>query len=83
MLETNMTTAFSAELVIILIGIILTAGVLFGLWMEAPWAFPLSTLLFAAALANMLWMFAMTKIFLIFALRVFKWKALTSEPVKV
>jgi len=66
-LETRMGTGHAIQLVIILIGIILTAGIIFGLWIDAPWAYPLSTLVFALSLANLVWQFSSTKAFLPFA----------------
>ncbi len=66
-LETRMGTGYTIQLVIILIGIILTAGIIFGLWMDAEWAYPLSTLVFALSLANLVWQFSATKAFLPFA----------------
>ena len=66
MLESKMQSGFTAELVLIIIGIILTAGILFGLWIDEPWTSPLAMLLFAASLTNLLWLFVQTKVFLTF-----------------
>jgi len=66
-LEAEMTSGFIAELVLILIGAILTGGILFGIWIEEEWVYPAGMLLFAAFLANLLWLFFATKIFLTFA----------------
>ena len=67
LLEAKMTSGFVPELVLILIGIILTAGIVFGLWIEEPWAYPLAIVLFAASLINLLWLFSNTNTFLTFA----------------
>jgi hypothetical protein len=67
MLESRMTEYFALELVLILIGSILMAGIIFGLWIEEPWAYPLTMIVFAAALINLAWMFYSTKAFLTFA----------------
>ena len=67
MLESHMTANFAIELVLILIGSILMTGIIFGFWIEEPWAFPLTTILFAAALINLAWLFYSTNAFLAFA----------------
>ena len=67
LLESRMTTGFIVELVLILIGIILTAGIVFGLWIEEPWTYPLTIIIFAASLANLIWLFSATHVFLTFA----------------
>ncbi|MBW2969791.1 hypothetical protein KY309_01665 [Candidatus Woesearchaeota archaeon] len=66
-LESYLKTGYAVQLVLILIGIILTAGIIFGLWIELEWAYPFTMLFFALALADMVWMFAETKAFLPFA----------------
>lgn len=67
MLESRMDSNFAIELVLVLIGAILMAGVIFGFWIEEPWVYPLTTVLFAAALVNLVWLFFSTKAFLTFA----------------
>jgi len=67
MLELRMETQFAIELVLIFIGTILTAGIIFGFWIEEPWAYPLTTIVFAAALVNLAWLFYSTNAFLTFA----------------
>ena len=67
LLESRMGAGAAGELVVILIGTIITAGILFGVWIEEPWAYPLALLFFAASLANLLWIFSSTQIFLTFA----------------
>lgn len=66
-LETKMSTHYTAELVIILIGLIFLAGVIFGLWIDAEWAYPLASVMFAVGLANLIWLFSATGAFLPFA----------------
>lgn len=66
-LETKMSAGFTAELIIILLSIIFMAGVIFGLWIDAEWAYPLASILFAAGLANLAWLFYHTHSFLAFA----------------
>jgi len=67
MLESRMTANFAIELVLILIGAILMTGIIFGFWIEEPWAYPLTTILFATALVNLVWLFFSTSSFLTFA----------------
>jgi len=66
-LETQLNVGFIGELVLILIGVILAAGVLCGLWIEAEWAYPVATVIFAASMANLLWLFITTQAFLTFS----------------
>ncbi len=67
MLESRMGANFALELVLILIGAILMAGIIFGLWIEELWAYPLTMIVFAAALINLAWLFYSTQAFLTFA----------------
>jgi len=67
LLESRMQTHYILELVLIVIGIILTFGILFGLWIDEPWAFPLSTILFSASVVNIVWMFKLTNSFIVSA----------------
>ncbi len=60
LLESSMTGGYAAQLAMIIVGIILTTGVIFGLWIEAEWSYPLGLIIFAAALANLLWLFKLT-----------------------
>jgi len=64
LLESRLHTHYTLELVLIVIGIILTFGILFGLWIDEPWAFPLGTILFSAAVVNIVWMFKLTNSFI-------------------
>ena len=66
LLESRMQAGYSIQLVVILIGIILMACALFGLWIETEWAYPFTLVLFALLLANLVWAFASTKAFLPF-----------------
>jgi len=67
LLESRMHAGYAIQLVIILIGIILVACALFGLWIEAEWAYPFTLVLFALSLANLVWVFTTTKTFLPFS----------------
>ncbi len=66
-LESQMATGYMGELVLIILGLIFMSGIIFGLWIEAEWAYSFGIIFFAAALANLLWLFFTTKIFLTFA----------------
>ncbi|MBI4146905.1 hypothetical protein HY489_06235 [Candidatus Woesearchaeota archaeon] len=55
LLETRMKTGAAIELVIIILGILAGALILLGLWIEEPWAYQLSSILFALSLANLIW----------------------------
>ncbi len=66
-LESRMTNGAILQLFVILAGAIFTAAILFGLWIEEPWAYPLAMVFFAASMANLVWLFSSTKVFLTFA----------------
>ncbi|MEM4263443.1 MAG: hypothetical protein QW666_00925 [Candidatus Woesearchaeota archaeon] len=66
-LETRMTQYFHLELVLMILGFILMAGILLGLVFEARWAWPLSTIFFAASLANAVFLYFNVKSFLVFS----------------
>ena len=55
------------ELVLLLIGIIASGFVLYGLLKETNWAWPAATILFSALLANIVYLFLSTGDFLLFA----------------
>ncbi len=65
--ETKMSIGNAFELLAIVVGIIIAFGILFSLWIEAEWAYPLAILFFAAATANLLWLHLELKTFLLFA----------------
>ncbi len=67
LLEAHMGTLAVVELVLMLIGLIATAAIIFGFWIEEAWPYPLSVIFFAASLANTIWLFTSTQIFLVFA----------------
>ncbi len=67
LLEANMGALAAVELVLMLIGLIATAAIIFGFWIEEAWPYTLSIIFFAASLANTVWLFTSTKIFLVFA----------------
>lgn len=66
-LESYMKTGYAIQLVLILIGIILTAGIIFALWIEIEWANAMTMLFFTLSLANLVWLYTATKTFLPFA----------------
>ena len=66
-LETRMTQYFSLELVLMILGFIVMAGILLGLVFEARWAWPLSTIFFAASLANAVFLYFNVRSFLVFS----------------
>lgn len=67
LLESRMGSGVKVELVLILVGILLSVAVLFGLMTERAWAYPLGILMFVLSLANILWLFAVTRSLLGFA----------------
>lgn len=66
-LETKIHSYVAIEIILLGIGIFVALIILFGLWIETDWAFPLASVFFALSAANILWMFFSTKIFLTFA----------------
>ena len=59
-LESRIGSGVKVQLVLILIGILLSAGILFGLIMRHSWTYPPGILMFVLSLANLLWLFAVT-----------------------
>jgi hypothetical protein len=66
-LETKIKSYVAIEIILIGIGVFAALIILFGLWIETDWAFPLASIFFALSAANILWMFLTTKTFLTFA----------------
>lgn len=66
-LETRMAQYYNLELVLMIIGLIVMAGILLGLVFEARWAWPLSTIFFAASLANSVFLYFNVRSFLVFS----------------
>lgn len=64
LLETKMAKLFGWEVLFICIMGLLTFAVFFGLWIDEPWAYPMSSILFAASLINVVWLFYLTDTFL-------------------
>lgn len=60
-LESRISASISAQLTLIFLGIIVSGAVLFGLMMHRQWAYPLGALLFVLSIANVLWLFALTR----------------------
>jgi len=48
-------------------GLVILGG-FFGLWVDAEWAYPLMTIIFALSLANLLWLYMYVKYLTVFAL---------------
>jgi len=67
LLESRMDSHYLLQLLLIVLAIIFTFGLLFGLWIDEPWAYPLSTILFAALLADVIWLYSSTGAFLVSA----------------
>ena len=63
MLETKMPKYYGWEILSICIIGLVTFAVLFGLWIDEPWAYPLSSILFALSIANVVWLFHVTDTF--------------------
>lgn len=66
-LEARMANYFTLELVLVVLGLIIAAGMLLGLLFEARWAWPLSTIFFAASLANAVFLYFNVRSFLVFS----------------
>ncbi|MEM3154499.1 MAG: hypothetical protein QW165_02955 [Candidatus Woesearchaeota archaeon] len=64
LLETQMTKFYGWEILFICVLGMFTFAVLFGLWIDEPWAYPLSSILFALSLVNVVWLFHLTNTFL-------------------
>ena len=66
LLESKMTANYTLELVIIVIGILLSIAVLLGMSFEARWSWPVSTILFSAFLANAIFLYIASNEFVAF-----------------
>ncbi len=67
LLESRMQGHYIWELLLVVIAIVLTFGILFGLWIDESWAYPLGIILFAVLLANVVWLYTSTDAFLVSA----------------
>lgn len=67
LLESQIGSGVKYQLIFILVGILLSAGVLVGFMSQSSWAYPLAILMFVLSLANVLWLFAATRSLLGFA----------------
>lgn len=65
-LETRMTNNFTLELVLIVIGILVSIIMLLGLAFESKWSWPLATIIFSASLANSVFLYFSVNTFLVF-----------------
>jgi hypothetical protein len=70
-LETKLSTYFTLELVFIVIGLILALGLILGLGLELKWGWPITTIAFSLYLANTVFLYVLTRSFLVFALMLF------------
>jgi len=70
-LETKLTNYFTLELVFIVIGLILALGMILGLGLELKWGWPLATIAFSLYSANAVFLYVLTRSFLVFALMLF------------
>lgn len=66
-LETRMQSSYTLELVFILIGLMLAAGLLLGMIFDAGWAWPFGAIFFAASLANAVFLYFNVRSFLVFS----------------
>lgn len=66
-LEARMASYYTLELVLVVLGLIIAAGILLGLLFEARWTWPLSTIFFAASLANAVFLYFNVRSFLVFS----------------
>lgn len=64
LLETRMPSYFGWEVLFICIMGLLTFAAYFGLWIDELWAYPMSSILFALSLVNVVWLFYLTDTFL-------------------
>ena len=64
LLETRMPKYFGWEVLFICVIGLLTFAAYFGLWIDERWAYPMSSILFALSLINVVWLFYLTDTFL-------------------
>ncbi|RMD57909.1 hypothetical protein D6825_02530 [Candidatus Woesearchaeota archaeon] len=61
LIETQMTTWASIQIIVLLLAIGFAPLILFGLWLEEDWAYLFSTIFFTGALADLVFTFAITR----------------------
>ena len=61
LLQTNMKDFYDLQLVIIFIGIIVGGAILYNFWEEDKQAYTISTIFFAVAILDLIWLFAATR----------------------
>lgn len=66
-LQTKMKAFWWLEFLLLMGAGIFILGMFFGLWVDAEWGFPLATILFALALANVMWLYSIVNNFTLFA----------------
>lgn len=67
MLTSQMTGYWWIEWLVLMAAGLFILAMFFGLWVDAEWAYPMATVLFALSLANMLWLYTKTYNFTVFA----------------
>lgn len=65
-LESKLASGYTFELVVIVIGIILSIALLLGVAIEARWTWPVATILFSVFLANAVFLYIGTAAFVAF-----------------
>ena len=65
-LESQLKANYAFELVVIVIGILLSIALLLGMSFEALWAWPVATILFSAFLANAVFLYVASSAFIVF-----------------
>ena len=66
-LEAGIESGVKYQLAFIFLGIVISGVVVFGTMMSRQWAYPLGIIIFVLSLANLLWLFAVTRSLLGFA----------------
>ena len=66
-LETRMANNYALELFLIVLGLIIAAIMLIGIIFDTKWAWALTTIFFAASLANAVFLYISVRSFLVFA----------------
>ena len=66
LLESNLRANYTIELVIIVIGILLSIALLLGMAVDAHWSWPFATILFSALLANAIFLYITSSAFVAF-----------------
>lgn len=65
-MEMHMTSWYRLEMLVILVGLLASLIVMIALAVEAEWAWPLTTIFFSLAIANLVFEFSLTKRYIAF-----------------